>query len=55
MNLFNWVGIAAAGPFWKLSNSFLGKYQAPNLLFAAAAAAIVPLLILYHPQDERLE
>ncbi|HVJ86587.1 MAG TPA: MFS transporter [Caulifigura sp.] len=54
MNLFNWIGIAAAGPFWKLCNSFLGKYQAPNLLFAAAAIAVVPLLIFYHPRDERL-
>ncbi len=54
MNLFNWIGIAAAGPFWKLCNSFLGQYQAPNLLFAAAAVAVVPLLIFYHPKDERL-
>ncbi len=54
MNLFNWIGIAAAGPFWKLCNSFLGHYQAPNLLFAAAAVAVVPLLIFYHPKDEQL-
>jgi MFS family permease len=54
MNLFNWIGIAAAGPFYKLCISFLGKYQAPNLLFAAAAIAIVPLLIFYHPRDEQL-
>jgi len=54
MNLFNWIGIASAGPFWKLCNSFLGQYQAPNLGFAAAALAVVPLLILYHPKDEQL-
>ncbi|QDT56672.1 Lysophospholipid transporter LplT [Caulifigura coniformis] len=54
MNLFNWIGIAAAGPFWKLCNSYLGKYQAPNLLFAAAALGVIPLLILYRPKDEQL-
>jgi acyl-[acyl-carrier-protein]-phospholipid O-acyltransferase/long-chain-fatty-acid--[acyl-carrier-protein] ligase len=54
MNLFNWIGIAAAGPFYKLCISFLGQYKAPNLLFAAAAIAVVPLLILYHPRDEQL-
>jgi MFS family permease len=54
MNLFNWIGIASAGPFYKLCVSFLGQYRAPNLLFAAAALAIVPLLIFYHPKDEQL-
>ena len=54
MNLFNWIGIAAAGPFYKICISFLGQYKAPNLLFAAAAIAVVPLLIFYHPRDEQL-
>jgi acyl-[acyl-carrier-protein]-phospholipid O-acyltransferase/long-chain-fatty-acid--[acyl-carrier-protein] ligase len=55
MNLFNWLALGAAGPYYGLSAALLKPFQAPNLSFGAAALAVVPLLLLYRPRDEALK
>lgn len=55
MNLFNWLALGVAGPYYGLSASLLKPFQAPNLAFAAAALAVVPLLLFYRPKDEVLK
>lgn len=55
MNLFNWIGIAGAGLYHGVANSLLAGYQAPNLVFAAAGLAVIPLLVWYRPRDEVLQ
>jgi MFS family permease len=55
MNLFNWLAIGAAGAYYGLSASLLKSFQAPNIVFGAAALAVVPLILLYRPKDEILK
>ncbi|MBX3443513.1 MAG: MFS transporter [Planctomyces sp.] len=54
MNLFNWIAIALASQFYTAANVVLGDAQAPNLLFGAAALALLPLLAFYRPRSEAL-
>ncbi|AMV19902.1 MFS transporter [Planctomyces sp. SH-PL14] len=57
MNLCNWLGIASAGFLYQLFQwIFVGIFRAPlNLLYLGAAIVILPVLLLYHPQDESLQ
>jgi acyl-[acyl-carrier-protein]-phospholipid O-acyltransferase/long-chain-fatty-acid--[acyl-carrier-protein] ligase len=55
MNLFNWIGIAAAGMYYTAASTATASLQAPNIVFAAAGVSIIPLLIFYRPKDESLK
>jgi acyl-[acyl-carrier-protein]-phospholipid O-acyltransferase/long-chain-fatty-acid--[acyl-carrier-protein] ligase len=54
MNLMNWIAIALAGAYYGLASRLLEGFKAQNLVFAAAALTVVPLLLFYHPKDEAL-
>jgi acyl-[acyl-carrier-protein]-phospholipid O-acyltransferase/long-chain-fatty-acid--[acyl-carrier-protein] ligase len=55
MNLANWIGIAAAGQYYAVSNIILRGMNVPyQTMFAAAALLLLPLLILFHPESEPL-
>ncbi len=56
MNLCNWLGIASAGFLYQLFRwIFVGMFRGAQSPLSGAAIVILPVLLMYHPQDESLQ
>ncbi len=53
MNLANWIGIALAGVYYQLWSMIFERFELPaNMMFAATALILVPVVLFYHPVSE---